>query len=116
MNKSKNSPKLLFERRKNAQTFQSLFKKHPFIQIQKEISSSSWFGFSIVLKENSPISRSDLVAALNKNDIECRPIVTGNFLKNRAVLEYFDYEIHGEMKMQVTSTKMVYLLETTIMI
>ncbi len=94
----KKLPKLLSERRKNAQTFVSLFEQHQFIQIQEEVSSSSWFGFSLVLKENSPISRSDLVAELNENKIECRPIVTGNFLKNHAVLEYFDYEIFGEMK------------------
>lgn len=93
----KKLPTLLAERRKNALYFTSLFREHPFVQIQDEISESSWFGFSLVLKEGSPISRSELVSLLKAHNIECRPIVTGNFLKNREVLEYFDFEVHGEM-------------------
>jgi dTDP-4-amino-4,6-dideoxygalactose transaminase len=72
----------LAERRKNAQYVTSLFREHPFIQIQDEVSASSWFGFSLVLKEGSPLSRSELVSLLKTHNIECRPIVTGNFLKN----------------------------------
>ena len=33
---------------------------------------------------------------MKKNKIECRPIVTGNFVKNKDVLKYFNYEIHGD--------------------
>ena len=33
---------------------------------------------------------------LDKNKIEYRPIVTGNFVKNE-VLKYFDYTIHREL-------------------
>jgi dTDP-4-amino-4,6-dideoxygalactose transaminase len=58
---------------------------------------SSWFGFSLVLNEQSIISRSELVKHLTDANIECRPIVTGNFLKNHEVLNYFDYEVAGEM-------------------
>ena len=29
--------------------------------------------------------------------LQCRPIVTGNFLKNTEALSYFDYEVSGEM-------------------
>jgi CDP-6-deoxy-D-xylo-4-hexulose-3-dehydrase len=29
--------------------------------------------------------------------IDCRPIVTGNFVRND-VMKYFDYEVHGELK------------------
>ena len=94
----KKLPRLLDERRKNADNFTSLFRQHPFIQIQKEIGSSSWFGFSLVLTEDSPITRSELVSLLKTNDIECRPIVTGNFLKNKEVLEHFDYEVSGTIE------------------
>ena len=38
-----------------------------------------------------------MTAVLKKNQIDCRPIVTGDFTKNE-VLKYFDYEIFGEMK------------------
>ena len=40
-------------RRKNAEKFISFFANHPFIQIQKEIGESSWFGFSFGLKRKS---------------------------------------------------------------
>lgn len=89
--------KFISVRRRNAEIFIELFGDSPYLQIQKEISNSSWFGFSIVLKESAPISRRVLVEKFNAAGIECRPIVTGNFLKNREVLKYFDYEVFGEM-------------------
>ena len=94
----KKLPDFITTRRKNAEYFQKTFNDHPYLLIQSEIGESSWFGFSLVLKENSPISRNELVKLFNKAGIECRPIVTGNFLKNKAVLEYFDYEISGSLE------------------
>ncbi|MGI2130662.1 DegT/DnrJ/EryC1/StrS family aminotransferase [Shewanella baltica] len=91
----KKLPSFINMRRKNAEVFQDLFADHPFIDIQKETGKSSWFGFSLILKENAPYKRADLVKMLTENGIECRPIVTGNFLKNKEVLEYFDYDISG---------------------
>ena len=34
---------------------------------------------------------------MNHNNIECKPIVTGDFTQNE-VMKYFDYEIHGVLK------------------
>jgi len=93
----KKLPRFIATRQKNAKLFQSLFANHPYIDIQRETGASSWFGFSLVLKENSPYSRAELVKLLVKNGVECRPIVTGNFLKNTQVLEYFDYEVAGSV-------------------
>lgn len=93
----KKLPEFLVNRRKNAQHFMERFKDHPHISVQSEIGESSWFGFSLVINEDSPFSRSDLVRKFEENDIECRPIVTGNFLKNTEVLTYFDYDVQGEI-------------------
>ena len=93
----KKLPSLIFQRQKNAELFNKLFCKNPYIDIQKEIGTSSWFGFSIVLNERSKISRDTIVKLLADASIECRPIVTGNFLKNHKVLEYFDYEVCGDV-------------------
>ena len=82
----------------NAKNFVNLFSDHPYIDIQKEVGTSSWFGFSLVLNETSPITRRELVDILDNNSIECRPIVTGNFLKNTEVLAYFDFEISGTLE------------------
>ena len=90
-------PQFVEERRKNAVQFQKQFKNHEHFIIQKEIGQSSWFGFSFVLRNQSPIQRSDLIKLLMSNGIECRPIVTGNFAKN-SVLKWMKYEINGELK------------------
>ena len=94
----KKLPNFISLRRSNAMVFANLFKNLSFIQLQKEIGQSSWFGFSIVLLENSPISRNQLIQLLRNKNIECRPIVSGNFLKNSNVLKYFDYELSGSFE------------------
>ncbi|WP_239832976.1 DegT/DnrJ/EryC1/StrS family aminotransferase [Vibrio sp. Isolate31] len=94
----KKLPNFIEIRRKNAKLFQNLFTNHPYLLIQQETGSSSWFGFSLIIKENSPYNRADLVKLLFENGIECRPIVTGNFLKNKEVLEHFDYEVSGSLE------------------
>lgn len=94
----KKLPDFIKTRRKNAKLFQSLFENHPYLKIQKETGKSSWFGFSLIIKENAPYSRAELVKLLSENGIECRPIVTGNFLKNKEVLEYFDFEVSGTLE------------------
>ena len=93
----KKLPSFLKNRRKNAKLFVSLFKNHSDFIIQKEISSSSWFGFSLIIKPSSSLKREEVVDRLKKANIECRPIVTGDFTQNE-VMKYFDYEIHGELK------------------
>ena len=90
-------PKFLKQRRKNAELFINLFKDHPNYLIQKTIGKSSWFGFSLIIRPNSKIKRDNLVKILDKNKIECRPIVTGNFVRNE-VMKYFDYKVHKKLK------------------
>ncbi|MEZ8785132.1 DegT/DnrJ/EryC1/StrS family aminotransferase [Vibrio splendidus] len=94
----KKLPGFIETRRKNAKLFQGLFENHPYLHIQQETGNSSWFGFSLIIKENAPYNRAELVKLLTANGIECRPIVTGNFLKNKEVLEYFDYEVSGSLE------------------
>jgi len=95
-------------RRENAALFQELFGNHPDFYIQKEIGKSSWFGFSFVLKPESKVNRLKLIEHLTNAGVECRPIVAGNFAKNEA-LKWFDYEIHGQLKMLIILIRMVSL-------
>ncbi len=90
-------PDFLKVRRENAAYFVEKFKNHSEFYIQKDSSNSSWFGFSLIVKPKSSLKRAQVTAVLKKNQIDCRPIVTGDFTKNE-VLKYFDYEIFGEMK------------------
>ncbi len=93
----KKLPTFLNQRRKNAKLFVELFKDHKDFMIQKDIDNSSWFGFSLIIKQNSNLKRKDVIEKLQKNNIECRPIVTGNFIRND-VMKFFDYEIHDTLK------------------
>ena len=89
-------PTFLKQRRENAKLFVKLFKDNPNYLIQKDTDKSSWFGFSLIIKPNSRLKRKDIINILQKNKVECRPIVTGNFVRNE-VMKYFDYEVHEEL-------------------
>ena len=93
----KRLPNLIEERRKNGALLQSALSHHPEVIIQKEIGESSWFGFSLVIRPGSRLTRKDLVRKLQDLGFECRPIVAGNFAKNE-VVKYFDSEVHGTLK------------------
>ena len=92
----KKLPTFIENRRKNAKLFIELFENHPDFMIQKEISKSSWFGFSLIIKPTSKLKRKDVINLLVNANIECRPIVTGDFTQNE-VMKYFDYEIHNDL-------------------
>jgi CDP-6-deoxy-D-xylo-4-hexulose-3-dehydrase len=93
----KRLPMLIEERRKNGKLLQAAMSNHPDIIIQQEIGVSSWFGFSLVIRPDSSLTRRALVIKLNELGFECRPIVAGNFAKNE-VVKYFDSEVHGVLK------------------
>lgn len=92
----KKLPGLIAGRRANGALVQEQLADHPLFSIQREIGQSSWFGFSLLLREGVDMSRSDLVQRLTAAGFECRPIVAGNFAKNE-VMKYFDYRIHGAL-------------------
>ena len=93
----KRLPNMVSERRKNGGLFQQALGEHENFMIQREVGESSWFGFSLVIRPGSELTRKALVAKLNDLGFECRPIVTGNFAKN-PVVSYFDSEVHGKLK------------------
>lgn len=92
----KKLPAMLAARRNNAVEFAAVISRYPWLRLQQEIGSSSWFGFGLVIDGDAPLSRSKLVHRLTKAGIESRPIVAGNFAKNE-VLKWFDYSIHEKL-------------------
>lgn len=90
-------PKIVEVRRKNAELFVQKFKDHPSFSIQKEIGKSSWFGFGLIIKDPTKLSRDEVIKKLTDSGIETRPIVAGNIGKSE-MLKYFDYEIFGSLK------------------
>lgn len=90
-------PKLIAERRNNGALLQQVMDGHPNLIIQRELGQSSWFGFSLVIRPGSTLTRAALLKELNAAGFECRPIVAGNFAKNE-VMKYFDAEVFGELE------------------
>jgi CDP-6-deoxy-D-xylo-4-hexulose-3-dehydrase len=81
----KKLPDFVSARRANALLFQAAMADFPDIDIQTEIGKSSWFGFSLILKGKLTNHRSLLVEELRANEIESRPVVTGNFTRNPVI-------------------------------
>ncbi len=88
-------PNFLRIRRQNAEHFVSLLSESNDFVIQKEIGSSSWFGFSMILKESSQLNRSDILKKLAEKGIETRPIISGNFLR-QPVIKHLSYRKYGD--------------------
>ncbi len=88
--------KILSVRRENARCFRNLFANNADIEIQEEIGLSSWFGFSLILKNRLKNKRDLVVEKLAQNGIETRPIVAGNFVRNECI-KFFNYELNGPL-------------------
>ena len=84
--------KFIHNRRKNAEYFIKKMQTLKNFLTQKEIGESSWFGFSLILRNDLEGKRKMIVDKLKEHNIETRPIVAGNFVRNK-VIEYMDYEI-----------------------
>lgn len=92
----KKLPEFLRHRRKNAEYFKKLFANDGRFILQQEISQSSWFGFSFLIKDDA-VDRTRLIQKLTEANIETRPIVAGNFAR-KEVVKYFDYDTFGDLK------------------
>jgi len=82
-------------RRKNATYFtESIEQFGTSIQTQKfePCSNPSWFGFSMVVDTD----RSFFVDLLERNDVETRPIVSGDFTR-QPVMKYLNARIEGDL-------------------
>lgn len=85
----------LENRRKNGKYFEELVAGKSNISTQRNVDESSYFGFPILF--NSPEERTKVVKLFGKLNIECRPIVAGNFTRNE-VIKFFHYSIYGGLE------------------
>lgn len=85
------------QRRANAKSFKERIAKETPLLTQHEIADSSWFGFAIILPEEIKGKRDAFTDALEANEIDVRPIVAGNFVRQEA-LRFLDYSISGNLK------------------
>ena len=59
-------------------------------------SSPSWFGFPLILKEESGVSRSDLINYMNESNIGTRLLFAGNITR-QPYMAGKDYRVYGEL-------------------
>tara|TARA_A100001035_G_scaffold52082_1_gene38036 strand:- start:770 stop:2032 length:1263 start_codon:yes stop_codon:yes gene_type:complete len=88
------------KRRKNAEYLMSLMKEFSdfFIyQYETKRSFHTWFGFTIIIKDLKIIDRGRLCNFLNKNGIETRVIVSGNFA-SQPVVKTFKHRTVGNLE------------------
>ena len=67
---------------------------------KEENTNPSWFGFLITVREDSPISRDQLVSRLEGHSIQTRPLFAGNLTRHpcfQALEEGVDYRIAGPL-------------------
>ena len=84
--------KIMDVRLKNKEHFLKLFADKPWVRIQKEIGTSSWFTFGMVLDGELKGRRQEVIDALSKAGIQNRPLASRNFLKQPVMrdLDYID--------------------------
>ncbi|MGF1621991.1 MAG: DegT/DnrJ/EryC1/StrS family aminotransferase [Rhodomicrobiaceae bacterium] len=91
--------RLVHIRRENAAWFRKALSKFgAFFDFQSETpkGESSWFGFTVIVKEDAPFEVAALTAHLNAAGIETRPIICGNIARQPA-LRHHEHRVVGEM-------------------
>lgn len=71
-------------REKNFESLSKFFKeyeKYFILPIQSEKVSTQWLAYPLTIRKNAPFTRIALVKFLEKNNIQTRPIFTGNLLR-----------------------------------
>lgn len=90
-------PTFLENRRANAAYFLERITQYSDLIPQKESGKSSWFGFSVLLSGKLEGTRNLFIQAMNQYGIESRPIVSGNFTRQKSI-KFMDYSIYGSLK------------------
>lgn len=79
--------KFTFTRRKNFKTLWSFFKQYEnyfSLPLQHKEVMTNWLAFPITIRQGAPFTRLELVTFLEKNNVQTRPIFSGNILKQPA--------------------------------
>ena len=79
-------------RRLNADIFISAFQDSPDFFVQQEIGTSSWFGFSLIVRDKTTLTRDKLIKHLKKLGFEIRPILAGNIARHD-VIKHMNVEV-----------------------
>lgn len=73
-------------RQENFSQLWKFFSEYDYFILPKQLSAAntSWLAFPLTIKSNAPFSRFEIVKFFEKNNIQTRPIFTGNVLRQPA--------------------------------
>lgn len=83
----KKLPSFLAKRKRNFASLFDFFMQHTeyfILPRQTPKTETAWLAFPLIIKPNAPFTRLELVTFLENNNIQTRPIFTGNILKQPA--------------------------------
>jgi CDP-6-deoxy-D-xylo-4-hexulose-3-dehydrase len=92
-------PGFITARKRNFKFLHNLFKRYDDYLIlpqAEEYADPSWFGFPILVRENAPFSRNELVNYLEQYKIATRMLFGGNLTKQPAYKDV-RYRIYGSL-------------------
>ena len=78
-------PQFVEMRRRNAAKFMTMAEDIPWLLVQTEVGQSSWFGFSLVVRDGTSLSRQAIIRALENEGVQTRPIVAGNIARHPVI-------------------------------
>ena len=84
MEQLKKLSSFLSHRKKNFESllnFFSKYEKYFILPKQTPDTETAWLAFPLIIKKGAPFTRMDIITFLEENDIQTRPIFTGNILK-----------------------------------
>ncbi|MEW6008950.1 MAG: lipopolysaccharide biosynthesis protein RfbH [Candidatus Omnitrophota bacterium] len=93
-------PKFIKKRQKNFKSLLKIFKRYEryFILPEETFGSApSWFGFPLLIRENAPFKRGQIVNYLEKNKIATRMLFGGNLIRQPAY-QNIKYRLFGRLE------------------
>ncbi|MFH0749526.1 MAG: lipopolysaccharide biosynthesis protein RfbH [Candidatus Gottesmanbacteria bacterium] len=97
----KKLPGFIKKRRENFQrlyTFFTTYKNYFILPIWEKEANPSWFGYMVVVKENAPFTKLEIVQYLETHKIATRALFAGNLLKHPAYMNRKDIRVSGNLK------------------
>lgn len=95
-------------RERNFKRLYKFFKKYDeyfMLPVQNEKAQTWWLGFPLTIRENAPFNRLKITTYLEENNIQTRPVFTGNILRQPG-FKNIEYKKAGSGTYSIANTVM----------